>query len=118
MNRLVEKLNNTVYAADNFREVRKSQSMSKVSPEQTQGPVEGGRDLKSAATIKALFSRYAAEPADSGYRQWQQDLVSFLTWVAKASASDRVTTQFQQRLWNENKVSSVGRGSISVDSAI
>ncbi len=75
-------------------------------------------DLKSAETIRALFSRFAAEPPDGAYHLWREELVSFLDWVAKASTSQRVTVEFHQRLWNDNKVSSVGRGSISVDAVI
>jgi hypothetical protein len=75
-------------------------------------------DLKSDETIRTLFSRYLAEPRGSGYQLWQEELVAFLDWVAKASASERTTLEFHRWLWNDNKVSSVGRGAIPVDAAI
>src|SRR5438034_8019100 len=77
-----------------------------------------GYDLKSAEAIKALFSRYAAEPPDSGNGRWQKILVSFLECVGKASLSERTTIEFHRKLWDENEVTSVGKGTIRVDAAI
>lgn len=76
------------------------------------------QDLTSPHTIQALFASYAAHPPDEGYRQWQQDLATFLDQVARSSESERASTEFHQRLWEDNKVSSAGRGTIPVDKVI
>jgi 5-methylcytosine-specific restriction enzyme B len=75
-------------------------------------------DLKSPDTIRALFSRFTTELNDQGYQRWRTDLLTFLESVARASRAERASIEFQGKIWDENKVSSVGRGSIPVGDVI
>jgi hypothetical protein len=51
-------------------------------------------------------------------RQWGEDLKSFLEYVRNSNMETRASVEFQQRVWDDNPVSAVGQGAISVDAAI
>jgi len=92
--------------------------MSRPSEQPAPAKVSASNDLKSSEVIKRLFGGYTAEPPSSAYTQWQNELLPFLKWVRGAAESERSNLEFQIRLWDENKISSVGRGAISVDAAM
>lgn len=49
---------------------------------------------------------------------WKTQMVEFLERVAAADETQRATKEFQHLIWDENPVTNVGRGAISVDDAI
>ncbi len=57
-------------------------------------------------------------PANRDYLQWGNDLREFLAEVNAADLQTRASAEFQRRIWEDNPVSSTGRGSVSVDTAI
>ena len=73
------------------------------------------KDLKSVETLRKL---YGAFQQSGEYAEWQTKLRSFISDVAAASKEERATPVLQQRLWNDNEVSSPGRGDISVETAL
>lgn len=52
------------------------------------------------------------------YEPWGRKLSEFLRETRDADRDTRATEEFQQKIWNENPVSSAGRGKIRVDRAI
>ena len=48
------------------------------------------------------------------YTSWIEGLASDFGWVAEADEAERATVEFQTRLWEDNRVSSVGQGNVSV----
>lgn len=75
-------------------------------------------DLTSTDVLRALHSRFSPGPINDGYREWQDRLVPFLDWVKNTPESERATPDFQTRLWDDNPVSSAGRGTIPVDQVL
>lgn len=51
-------------------------------------------------------------------KEWTEDLRKFLPWIRQADEPVRATLEFQQHLWDENPVSGVGQGNISVAALI
>jgi hypothetical protein len=72
-------------------------------------------DLSSAEILRQLYDEFLR---DDQANEWRADLTSFLETVAQASETERASLEFQRKLWEENPVSAVGQGSISVDKAI
>ena len=58
------------------------------------------------------------EQGESYYISWGKELRGFLSEVRDADLQTRTSEEFQRKIWDENPVSRVGMGSISVDSAI
>lgn len=69
--------------------------------------------LKTACTNAIMNAE-----TDPGYIEWGKQLREFLCYVRDADEETRASTEFQQRIWDENPVSSVGQGNISVEAAI
>ena len=57
-------------------------------------------------------------PANSVYVRWGNNLREFLAEVRAADHEVRASEKFQRRIWEDNPVSSVGRGYVRVDAAI
>ncbi|MXW49964.1 MAG: restriction endonuclease [Gammaproteobacteria bacterium] len=76
-------------------------------------------DLSNIDELKQACSG-ALENAltDSEYVQWGKNLREFLADVRTADLKTRASKEFQQRIWDNNPVSSPGQGFISVDVAI
>src|SRR5262249_20136834 len=75
-------------------------------------------NLRSLAALRKLYESFLQVlPADP-YKRWAEDLRSLLQWVAETPDSQRVTQEFQERLWDSAAVSSAGQGNIPVDRAI
>jgi len=49
---------------------------------------------------------------------WLNNLTEFLAFVQSADLETRKTLDFQQRLWEENRVSGVGMGTVDISAAI
>ena len=50
--------------------------------------------------------------------EWWSNLTAFLEIIARATETERTSFEFQRKLWEQNPVSAVGQGFISVDKAI
>ena len=76
-------------------------------------------DLKKIDELKQACA-HSLENANSyqEYAQWGQKLHEFLLEVRNADRHMRSSEEFQRKIWNENPVSSAGRGKIRVDNAI
>jgi len=78
-----------------------------------------GYELKTDGGLKQ-----AAEALQRGhedqqwYREWIDGLVADFEWIRRSGRGERSTFEFQQRLWEDNHVSSVGQGNVSVDRAL
>ena len=76
-------------------------------------------DLKEIDELKkACADVVKTEQVTSGYTSWGEELREFLTEVRDADLQTRASEEFQRKIWEENPVSSVGMGQISVDAAI
>jgi EVE domain-containing protein len=75
-------------------------------------------DLRSPASLRKLYERFLQTRPYNPYKKWAEELRSFLQWVSETPRGQRATQEFQERLWDSNAVSSVGRGDIPVDRAI
>jgi len=72
-------------------------------------------DLSSAEVLRRLYGEFLK---DARSEEWWSNLTAFLEVIAHASEKERATLEFQAKLWEENPVSAVGQGFISVDKAI
>jgi len=52
------------------------------------------------------------------YQRWQADVTAYLEEVADADETGRASLEFQRRLWDDNPVTSVGKGRIPVEKAL
>jgi 5-methylcytosine-specific restriction protein B len=75
--------------------------------------LRNSNELKDA--VERVLARISTEPA---HQTWLRELREFLHWVQAASPQERRGVPFQQRIWNDNAVSAVGKGNINVDDAI
>jgi len=73
-------------------------------------------DLTSAEVLRRLYDEFQSD--DGRPAEWWNNLTPFLEMIARASEADRASLKFQQQLWEQNPVSAVGQGFISVDKAI
>lgn len=55
---------------------------------------------------------------NSADRDWVRRLSAEIVWVRSADETERSSRDFQERLWERNPVSEVGRGNISVQAAL
>jgi 5-methylcytosine-specific restriction protein B len=51
-------------------------------------------------------------------QQWVRELAETIVWVRSSNEAQRGTREFQKRLWDENRVASIGQGNIAVDRAL
>ena len=58
------------------------------------------------------------EQATPNYTSWGEELREFLAEVRDADLQTRTSEEFQRKIWDDNPVTSVGMGQISVDAAI
>jgi len=58
------------------------------------------------------------EGSKKSTQNWRSELAGFIRWVRDADLSRRATLEFQRRLWEENPVTSVGQGNVSVEKAL
>ena len=72
-------------------------------------------DLTSAEALRQLYKEFLNS---SRSQEWWTNLTSFFEMIAHASETERESLEFQQKLWDDNPVSAVGQGFISVDKAI
>ena len=76
-------------------------------------------DLKKIDELRqACADVVKTEQATPHYTSWGEELREFLTEVRDADLQTRTSEEFQRKIWDENPVSSVGMGQISVDAAI
>ena len=76
-------------------------------------------DLKEFDNLRqACADVVRSEQASPEYTSWGKDLRGFLAELGNAGLQRRSSEKFQRKIWDENPVSSVGMGSISVDAAI
>jgi MoxR-like ATPase len=73
-------------------------------------------DLTSAEVLRRLYDEF--QRVDGTYTDWWNNLTTFQEMIARASQADRASPKFQQQLWDENPVSNVEQGFISVNKAI
>ncbi len=50
--------------------------------------------------------------------KWLAGITETLSWIQAADLEERASLAFQQRLWNHNRISNLGRGNVSVDAAL
>ena len=76
-------------------------------------------DLQNIEELKKACTD-AIENAETnpGYVEWGDELREFLGYVRDADEETRASIEFQQRIWEENSVCTVGQGNISVEAAI
>jgi AAA domain (dynein-related subfamily)/EVE domain len=79
--------------------------------QQMQPPI----DFSSAEVLRQLYDEFIEKDPRE---QWWTNLTAFLEIIANASETERASLEFQRKLWEENPVSAVGQGFISVDKAI
>ena len=76
-------------------------------------------DLRKIDELKqACVDVVKSEQATQDYTSWGEELREFLAEVHDADLQTRTSEEFQCKIWEENPVSSVGMGQISVDAAI
>ena len=76
-------------------------------------------DLTSIDELRRACSDVVENaPEDSDYVKWGNNLREFLAEVRAAGLQTRASEGFQQRIWDDNPVSSTGQGNISVEAAI
>ncbi len=73
------------------------------------------RDLTSAEALRQLYNEFLNS---SRSQEWWTNLTSFFDMIAHASETERGSLECQRKLWDDNPVSAVGQGFISVDKAI
>lgn len=73
-------------------------------------------DLSSPEVLRQLYDEYLKDAPE----EWWSSLTPFLEVIARAAETERASLEFQKKLWddNENPVSAVGQGFISLDKAI
>ena len=108
----------------NLRILRQPQgtnfSVEKKEAEVLEGLLEGRIkrppiDLSSAEVLRQLYDEFQG---DARTEKWWTDLTSFFEMITGASQTERASLEFQKKLWDDNPVSAVGQGFISVDKAI
>lgn len=72
-------------------------------------------DLTSATVLRQLYNEFINSPRSE---EWWTNLTSFFGMIEHTSETERESLEFQQKLWDDNPVSAVGQGFISVDKAI
>ena len=76
-------------------------------------------DLSSLDELRrACADVVKVEQAPPTYASWGVELREFLAEVRDADLQTRMSVEFQRKIWEENPVTSVGMGTISVDAAI
>jgi len=78
-------------------------------------PMAQPNDLSSAEVLRHLYDQFLK---DVRSEEWWTNLTSFFEIIEHASETERASLEFQQKLWDDNPVSAVGQGFISVDKAI
>jgi MoxR-like ATPase len=73
-------------------------------------------DFTAPETLRRLYGEFQKD--EGSYAEWWTKLTTFLQMMEQANESDRARLEFQQRIWDENPVSAVGQGFISVDKAL
>ena len=74
-----------------------------------------GFDLKTPDGLKAANNEVERTIGDP---DWRLALKAQLEYVRAASMEERASVGFQQRLWDDNSIASVGQGQINIDAAI
>src|SRR5262249_38862165 len=97
--------------ATNFRVTREEARIIETMVARSSEPV----DLRSAASLRRLYEQFLQ---DRSHETWAGELSEFLQWVADTPGDQRATPEFQHRLWDRNRVSSVGQGNVPVDRAV
>ena len=76
-------------------------------------------DLQNIEELKrACTDAVKTAETDPDYKEWGIQLLDFLRYVRDADQETRESVKFLRRIWEENPVTSVGLGRISVDAAI
>jgi len=76
-------------------------------------------DVTSDEGLKAAVEEVRSNEAYAEKRlAWARELADDIEFVRNADVEARSTYDFHHRLWEENKVSAVGRGTVPVDSAL
>src|SRR5207237_6184606 len=76
-------------------------------------------DLKTTEGLReASKAVLAKRQGEANAKEWNGELAAFLEWVAGLSEDRRAAPSTQERLWDNNPVSSVGQGNISVSKAL
>ena len=76
-------------------------------------------DLRNIDELRQACSDVVENaPEDSAYVKWGNDLREFLAEVGAAGLQKRASEEFQRRIWDDNPVSSTGRGTLPVGAAI
>ena len=70
-------------------------------------------DLKTEDGFRKACQHFVANPPVTA-TAWRTELTNFLQWVQQANLATRSSLEFQERLWDDNPVSSVGQGQIPV----
>lgn len=76
-------------------------------------------DLSDIDDLKqACIDAERAVHSDDWYQSWGAELAEFLAYVQGADRDTRASEAFHRRIWEDNPVSAVGQGNISVEAAI
>jgi len=76
-------------------------------------------DLRTPESLKsAIDSAISRRLAEGNIQNWRLRLADYISWAQSADAETRKSKEFQKRLWDENPVSAIGQGHISIDKAI
>jgi 5-methylcytosine-specific restriction enzyme B len=76
-------------------------------------------DLTSVERLREAATAVSAKRrGEANAKEWNGALAEFLEWLASLTEDKRAAPHVQERLWDNNPVSSVGQGNISVSRAI
>lgn len=76
-------------------------------------------DLKTDEGLeRASKELQQSRGGEDWYEEWIEGLARDFEWIRNANEATRRQLAFQQRLWEENHVSSVGQGNVSVELAL
>lgn len=76
-------------------------------------------DLSNLDELKrACVDVVKTEQAQAYYETWGKELRQFLNEVRDADLATRMSVEFQRKIWEENPVTTVGGGQISVEVAV
>ena len=93
------------------KEAEVLESLLKGRIKQVRSPI----DLSSPEVLRQLHDEFQS---DTRSEEWSSNLTAFLDMTAHTSETERASLEFQRKLWEENPVSAVGQGFISVDKAL
>ena len=73
-------------------------------------------DLASDSGLRTAAETVGSSSTwDETAQQWIHELAETIRWVRSSDETQRGTREFQKRLWDDNRVASIGQGNISIE---